>query len=87
MQAWDELASRWPDDLPMPTGAAFEAWLGQVARMRQAQALIAKDGPIVADARGNPIPHPALAIEKAAQAEIRTWGDQFTPDRQRRVRR
>ena len=58
-------------------GPDLEAYAGQVARLRDAQSRIAAEGAIVADPKGNPIPHPALAIEKSAQAEIRAWGDRF----------
>ena len=60
-------------------GPDLEAYAGQVARLRDAQARIAAEGSIVADPKGNPIQHPALAIEKSAQAEIRAWGDRFRP--------
>lgn len=33
------------------------------------------------DAKGNPVPHPALAIEKAAQVEVRAWSERFKPRR------
>jgi phage terminase small subunit len=86
-QAWEELAGRWPAGVKMPEGADFEAYLGQVARLRDAQERIATDGMIVQDARGNPVAHPALAIERSAQSEIRTWGDRFDPAKvKRRVR-
>ena len=58
-------------------GPDFEAWCGQVARLRDAQRRIGAEGAIIADAKGNPIPHPALAIERQAQAELRAWGDTF----------
>ena len=35
------------------------------------------------DAKGNPVPHPALAIEKAAQVEVRAWSERFKPRRAR----
>ena len=60
-------------------GPDLEAYCVQVARMREAQAQIDKDGIIVRDAKGNPVPHPALAIEKAAQVEVRAWADRFRP--------
>jgi hypothetical protein len=47
--------------------------------MRDAQTRIDREGLVVADAKGNPIPHPALAIEKAAQVEVRAWADRFRP--------
>lgn len=83
-EAWDELAARWPTGVAMPEGADFEAYLGQVARLRDAQQRIATDGMIVQDARGNAVAHPALAIERSAQSEIRTWGDRFDPTRAKR---
>jgi len=57
----------------------FEAYAGQVVRLRDAQQRIAEEGMVVLDARGNPEPHPAIAIERAAQVEIRLWGDRFRP--------
>ena len=65
-------------------GADLEAYAGQVATLREAQARIAKEGLIIADPKGNPIPHPAIAIERVAQDEIRKWGSRFKPDRRRR---
>lgn len=87
VDAWEELAARWPEGVPMPEGAEFEAWLGQVARLRAAQRAIAKDGLIVADTKGTPMPHPALEIERKAQTELRAWGDRFDPVRASRRRR
>lgn len=86
-QAWEELAARWPVGVPMPEGAEFEAYLGQSARLREAQRAIAKDGLIVADVKGAPMPHPALEIERKAQGELRAWGDRFDPSRASRRRR
>lgn len=67
---WDETAPRVVRRIG-PMG--LEALCGQIFRMRDAQERVTKDGAIVADAKGNPCPHPALAIEKAAQAEVRAW--------------
>ena len=58
-------------------GPDLEAYCTQVARMRDAQGRIDAEGLVVRDVKGNPVPHPALAIEKAAQAEVRAWGDRF----------
>lgn len=52
----------------------LEAVAGQIARLRDAQERIAREGLIVPDGKQNPVPHPALAIERAAQDEIRKWG-------------
>ena len=62
-------------------GPELEAYVGQVARLRDAQRRIAAEGLIVQDPKGFPIPHPAIAIEKAAQVEIRSWGSRFAGKR------
>lgn len=73
---WDQMV-----DAGSPEGPELEAFVGQVARLREAQRRIAAEGLITADPKGYPIPHPAIAIEKAAQAEIRAWGSKFAPKR------
>ena len=77
----EHLRPIWSETVPKvrstigPVG--LEALCGQIYRMRDAQERITKDGAIVADAKGNPVPHPALAIEKQAQAEVRAWVIKF----------
>ena len=73
---WDQMVAA-----GSPEGPELEAFVGQVARLREAQRRIAAEGLITADPKGYPIPHPAIAIEKAAQAEIRAWGSKFAPKR------
>ncbi len=60
---------------------ALEAYYGQVARLREAQRRIAAEGLVIAAAEGQPVPHPALVIERGAQDEIRRWGEAFVPRR------
>lgn len=55
----------------------LEAWAGQVVRLRDAQRRLAVEGSVVEDPKGFPIEHPALAIERKAQEELRKWGDRF----------
>ena len=62
-------------------GPELDAYCGQVARVRDAQRRIAAEGLVIADPKGNPVPHPAIAIERAAQVEIRAWGARFRPRR------
>lgn len=57
----------------------LEAYAGQVLRLRDAQRRLAAEGEVVEDPKGFPIPHPALAIERAAQDELRRWGGRFAP--------
>lgn len=50
--------------------ALLESMSVQIARARDAQARIDGEGIVIADPKGNPVPHPAIAIERAAQVEI-----------------
>ena len=80
-QVWLDVVGACGDGAERVCGPDLEAYCGQVARLRDAQARLARDGLIVSDPKGNPIPHPALAIEKSAQVEIRAWGNAFKPRR------
>jgi P27 family predicted phage terminase small subunit len=53
------------------TDAQVEAYCVCVARMRDAQGRIDSEGLLIADEKGRPIPHPALAIEKSCRAELK----------------
>lgn len=55
------------------TSAALEAIVGQTLAGREARDRVAAEGMVIADPKGNPIPHPALGIERAASAEVRAW--------------
>lgn len=78
-----EILADWPDRTPAPSGAEFDAYCGQVARLRDAQARLDAEGLIAEDARGNPIPHPAIKIERDAAEQLRRFGAKFTPRRTR----
>ena len=71
---WDEIMARRPDEVPSP---GLEAFVGQVARMREAQRRIAEEGLLIANPKGDPIAHPAIEIERRAQIEIRAWRGRF----------
>lgn len=75
---WRELVGAHHDPARI-VGADFDAYCGQVALQRDARARIARDGVIVEDERGRPTDHPAIALERDAQREIRNWGDRFRP--------
>lgn len=79
----DEILAAWPTATSKnpPAGPEFEAYCGVVARLRDAQQRLASEGPIIADAKGNPIQHPALAIEKSCAEQLRRWGATFRPHR------
>lgn len=80
---WEQVVAAYGDDSERIEGPDLEAYCGQVAVLRDAQARLASDGLVVADPKGNPLPHPAIAIEKAAQDEIRKWGNTFKPRKRR----
>jgi phage terminase small subunit len=74
---WDEVVLAYGEDAERIYGPDLEAYCGQIARLRDAQRRLADEGIVVADPKGHPIPHPALAIERTAQDEIRKWGAAF----------
>lgn len=74
-----EVLEAWGDAADGIAGPELEAYAGQVARLRDAQRRLAKEGLVVADPKGHPIPHPAIAVERAAQEQIRAWDDKFKP--------
>ena len=46
---------------------------GLIERVRQAQRIIAMEGPLASRESGEPIEHPAVKVERMASAEIRGW--------------
>ena len=68
-KVWDECAPEL--QRKRLTDAQIEAYAVCVARMRDAQGRVDREGLIVADEKGRPIPHPALAIEKSCRAELK----------------
>ena len=70
---WNELTGE-GGLVPAP---GFDAYCNQMAIERDAAGRIAAEGLIVADAKGQPVPHPALDIQRRAQAEIRSWAGKF----------
>lgn len=76
-----EILKGWPSGARKPDGAEFEAYCGTVARLRNAQARLEKDGEIISDPKGNAVPHPALLIEQRAAEQLRKWGRRFEPPR------
>ena len=74
------------DEIGRVAGPDLEAYCVQVARMRDAAGRIDSEGLVVADQKGLPAPHPAIELERRAQAEVRAWGDRFRPKAPRRLR-
>jgi phage terminase small subunit len=51
----------------------IEAYAACTARAESARAMVDKDGPVIADAKGQPVQHPALAVERQAMEDMRKW--------------
>jgi hypothetical protein len=47
--------------------------------MRDAQRRIDAEGLVVADEKGRPVPHPAIALEAAAAKLVAAWAPQYRP--------
>ena len=84
---WAEVVAAYGEGAEAVEGPALEAYCGQVATLREWQRRLADEGLRVADPKGVPMDHPAIKLERAAQDEIRKWGDQFRPPRRRRSER
>lgn len=65
---WTTLNEGW--DLDDPSLLVLESGLECLDRMRQAQKLIKKDGPVVTDRFGQKKQHPATLIERDAKAGL-----------------
>lgn len=68
------------DQIARKVGPAMEAYCAVVADLRAATAAVSADAPqsrLIADARGNGIEHPALAVKNNANRELQRWGDRF----------
>jgi len=77
------------DRLRMLSGlsrSSLTAYCVMVATHSAATAVIAREGLMVTTARG-PRPHPALAVQRAAGAELRRWAVEFglTPASEQRI--
>lgn len=73
-EIWKEIAPTLYIDTPP---AVIEAICSQVKTMRDARALIEKDGVVVTDGKNNAVEHPAIAIEQRTLKHIselnKTW--------------
>ena len=65
--AWTEIDR----DVTGLEAAIVEMVAVQIGRMRDAASRVDKEGLLIADQKGAPIPHPALEVERAAQEQLR----------------
>lgn len=76
-EIWEEIVADLSADVELTTSdrTAVESLVGQVHIARDARARVQADGMMVRGAKDEPVAHPALAVGRAAEAEIRKWGD------------
>lgn len=77
-ECWAEITAGMSDaELEFVGSVVTGSYAVAVARQRDAQARIDREGIIVANQKGEPSPHPALAIEKSSSGEVRAFSSQF----------
>lgn len=76
-EAWREVVLAHGAHAGRVVGPDLEVYCEAVGRAREAHERVAEEGMIVSDPRGAPIPHPALAIAKAAEATVERLGQRF----------
>lgn len=82
---WVELVEALGDERAEKlVGPEFEAYCTCVARLRDVQSRISEEELIVPDSKNNPVAHPAFAVERQCQDDLRKWGDKFKPRGARR---
>ncbi len=77
--AWRDMVKALGPHAASASPVGLEACAGQLARMRDAARRVEAEGEVVMDGRDRPVPHPALAVEFAAQAAVRQWLVVLTP--------
>lgn len=75
--AWEEIVAALGADPDGVEAPAVEAYAVAVGRMRDAQARVNDEGMLVPDDKGRAVPHPALAVERAAAAEVKRWVERY----------
>lgn len=85
-EAWDEIVAAHGARAYLIVGPVLEEYCEALAVSREAAARVAAEGMIVADVKGFPIDHPALAIGARAERTIERLAPRFAPpvDRRRR---
>lgn len=76
--AWLEVVGQHPRPKKI-TGPALDAYASTIALQRDAEARVQREGQIIADERGTPVPHPAIEIARNARHDVMRWAPQFSP--------
>lgn len=76
-----ELRSIWaelePQFAPRIGAAGLEAATYAMRQIREAEGRLRAEGLIAADGKGNPVPHPAIAIQERAVKALNSWITRF----------
>ncbi|PFG19861.1 hypothetical protein [Serinibacter salmoneus] len=75
---WREVVAAHPQPARI-VGPDLEVFCGQVALARNCRDRVAQEGEIVEGAKREPIPHPAIALGKAAQEYVAKHAPRFSP--------
>lgn len=65
------------DNPALIVGDELAAFCNAVWLERDCARRVAEEGTIVADERGRPIAHPAIAVGRQAQQDIKNWAERF----------
>lgn len=83
-KAWDEIVAQHGGHADRIVGPLLEEFCEALALSREAHARVEAEGMIVADTKGFPIDHPALAIGAKAERVIERLAPRFAPPVDRR---
>lgn len=78
-EAWREVIAAHGPGADRIAGPLLEEYAQAVAVAREARGRVDREGLVVADAKGSPIPHPALSVEAKALDTIRRLAPRFAP--------
>lgn len=78
-EAWAEVTAASGPTLSPADAPVLEQYAQAIATARQARQRVDAEGLIVADAKGSPVPHPALSVEAKALDTIRRLAPRFAP--------
>ena len=86
-QVWCDTLEAYGAGAAKVAGPLLEEYCQAVAIARRARKRVDDEQIIVGDAKGSPIAHPAIAIERRAMETIRRLEDRFKPPLRRPPRR
>lgn len=75
---WREIVAAHPKPESI-VGPELETYCAQIAIIRDCRAQVAREGVLVEDRNGKPVPHPMLAVERETLKALKGWGERFVP--------